>query len=170
MRPSILALIIFFAAFHLGADEPPPAASDSSATPLPGHSSHGEAFNQGPRRQAVLLDPSLVGNIHFPISTKSAEAQAFFNQAVGQLHGFWYFEAERSFRQVALIDPNCAMSYWGLAMANVNNPKRAREFIQKATELDASVSAREKGWITALANFYADEKQDQKKRPGKSQL
>jgi hypothetical protein len=30
-----------------------------------------------------------------------------------------YFEAERSFRQAATIDPDCAMAYWGMTMANV---------------------------------------------------
>ncbi len=166
MRLLLLLSAFISTSLALRADEPPPSLADSDAQPLPGHSSHGEAFNQGPRRQAVLLDPVLVGNIHFPISTKSTEAQSFFNQGVGQLHGFWYFEAERSFRQVALIDPNCAMAYWGLAMANVNNPKRAKEFIQKAAKLEAGVSPREKGWIEAFASFYADDKQDQKKRRG----
>jgi hypothetical protein len=39
-----------------------------------------------------------MGNVSFPITTKSAEAQKFFDQGVGQQHGFSYFEAERSFR------------------------------------------------------------------------
>ncbi len=67
------------------------------------------------------------GNVHFPVTTRVSEAQQFFDQGVGQLHGFWYFEAERSFRQVLLLDPDCAMAYWGMAMANTNNDKRAKE-------------------------------------------
>ena len=39
-------------------------------------------------------------------TSKVPEAQKFFNQGVGQLHGFWYYEAERSFRQVAGLDPD----------------------------------------------------------------
>ena len=66
--------------------------------PPPGHSNHGEAFNKGPRQAAYLMGTT--SNVSFPITTNSAEAQAFFNQGVGQLHGFWYLEAERSFRQV----------------------------------------------------------------------
>ncbi|HAL70993.1 MAG TPA: hypothetical protein DCP71_04385, partial [Verrucomicrobiales bacterium] len=73
-----------------------------AADPLPGHSLHGEAFNEGPRQAAVLMPGT--GKVDFKISTKNAEAQKFFNQGVGQLHGFWYYEAERSFRQVALLD------------------------------------------------------------------
>ena len=101
------------------ADEAPPAAPAAPAPgPLPGHSAHGEAFDEGPRRSAYLMGTT--GRVHLPITTKDARAQAFFDQGVGQLHGFWYLEAERSFRQAAAIDPACAMAYWGMAMANVN--------------------------------------------------
>ena len=132
------------------AAEENPAAPDGK--PLPGHSTHGEAFNEGPRRQAVLIGADKVGGIRFPVTTKSAEAQAFFNQGVGQLHGFWYFEGERSFRQVALLDPGCAMAYWGLAMANINNPERAKEFIRNAGKLKPKASPLEQAWIHALSD------------------
>src|SRR5229473_2964313 len=89
----------------------------------PGHSYHGEVFNEGPRQRAYLIGNT--GNVRFPVTTKSKEAQAFFEQGVGQLHGFWYFEAERSFRQASAFDADCPMPYWGMAMANVNTPKRA---------------------------------------------
>ena len=80
--------------------------SDSAfgADPLPGHSVHGEVFDEGPRQAASLMGGT--GAVTFPVTTSVPEAQAFFNQGVGQLHGFWYFEAERSFRQVAKLDPN----------------------------------------------------------------
>ena len=106
-----------------------------------------------------------VGRVEFPITTAtSAEAQAFFNQGVAQLHGFWYFEAERSFRQVAALEPQCAMAYWGLTMANINNNKRAKEFIKKAIALKASSTPREQLWIDALASLYSDELKDAKAR------
>ncbi len=106
-----------------------------------------------------------VGRVEFPITTAtSAEAQAFFNQGVAQLHGFWYFEAERSFRQVAALEPQCAMAYWGLTMANINNNKRAKEFIKKAIALKASSTPREQLWIDALAALYSDELKDAKAR------
>jgi tetratricopeptide (TPR) repeat protein len=56
------------------------------------------------------------GTIHFPITTRSAEAQAFFNQGVAQMHSFWAREAERSFLQAAALDPAAAMPQWGIAM------------------------------------------------------
>src|SRR5690606_19611494 len=101
------------------------------ARALPGHSMHGEAFNEGPRQAAVLIPGT--GKVDFPVTTTHPKAQQFFTQGVGQLHGFWYFEAERSFRQAAALDPECAMAYWGMAMANVNNEKRAAEFMKVAT-------------------------------------
>ncbi|MEI6534273.1 MAG: hypothetical protein WCN98_02950, partial [Verrucomicrobiaceae bacterium] len=133
-----------------------------AADPLPGHSTHGEAFDEGPRQAAVLMDGC--GKINFQITTNNAEAQHFFNQGVGQLHGFWYFEAERSFRQVIALDPECAMAYWGCAMSNINNEKRAADFIKKASEKKEKTSKREQLWIEALANFYSDLKKEKKAR------
>ncbi|TDU64047.1 AhpC/TSA family protein [Prosthecobacter fusiformis] len=134
----------------------------AAADPLPGHSLHGEAFNEGPRQAAVLMPGT--GKVDFKISTKNAEAQKFFNQGVGQLHGFWYYEAERSFRQVAVLDKECAMAFWGMAMANVNNEKRAKEFVKKAVALKDKAEAREKLWLATLENFYKEDKRDKKQR------
>ncbi len=89
---------------------------------------HGEAFNEGPRQPAYLMKG--MPDIQFPVSTTNALAQQFFTQGVGQLHGFWYFEAERSFRQAVVHDPNLAMAYWGMAMANTKKAKRAGDFIR----------------------------------------
>jgi len=116
-----------------------------------GHSYHGETFNEGPRQRAYLMGGT--GKVNFTISSKKPRAQEFFNQAVGQLHGFWYFEAERSFRQVAAIDPECGMAYWGMAMANVNNQKRARGFIAEAVKRKSGADRRETMWIDALAAY-----------------
>jgi peroxiredoxin len=138
------------------ADVKAPEPNKAAAPLPPGHSTHGEAFNEGPRQKAYLMKST--GNVHFPVTTKMEEAQAFFNQGVGQLHGFWYFEAERSFRQVALLDPNCAMAYWGMAMANTNNLKRARGFIAEAVKRKEQAGEREKMYIDAFdAYLKADE-------------
>lgn len=117
-----------------------------------GHSAHGEAFNEGPRQAAYLMDG--MPDIDFPITTSSPEAQKFFNQGVGQLHGFWYFEAERSFRQVAGLDTNCAMALWGMSLANTSNEKRAKGFIEKAVKMTNDLSRRECLYIESLAKFY----------------
>ncbi len=132
--------------------------------PAPGHSMHGDAFNEGPRSAAVLIEG--MPQVHFPVTSTNGAVQAYFDQGVGQLHGFWYFEAERSFRQAAHLDPNCAMAYWGMAMANVNNPGRARDFVERGSALKSQASAREARWIEALAD-YRREKDGDKDRPEK---
>ena len=72
--------------------------------PAPGHSQHGEAFDDGPRQRAYLMTGTRC--VHLPVTSSVADVQAPFDQGVGQLHGFWYFEAERTFRQVAMLDPD----------------------------------------------------------------
>ncbi len=149
-------------------DEPTrPTASASEANPaIPaaGHSLHGEAFDDGPRHHAVRM-PGM-GKISFAVSTTKPEAQDFINQGVAQLHSFFYFEAERSFRQAALIDPGCAMAYWGMAMANVNNVKRARGFLKEARKRDGSLTPREKLYLTALEGLFAEGADDKVHKQG----
>ena len=87
-------------------------AQESVLQERPGHSVHGQSFDEGPRRFAKLMGGT--GEVHFPVTTTSPEAQKFFDQGVGQLHGFWYYEAERSFRQALHLDANCVMAYWGI--------------------------------------------------------
>ena len=105
---SLVVLLTASALVIAAPDAKKPDAKADAAVPA-GHSLHGEAFNEGPRQRAYLMGGT--GHVHIAVTTRSADAQAFFDQGVGQLHGFWYFEAERSFRQVAAIDPDCAMAY-----------------------------------------------------------
>src|ERR1043165_5141599 len=135
------------------ANEPKVADKNPEPDVLPGHSYHGEIFDEGPRQKAYLMTGT--GNVRFPITTRSAQAQKFFEQGVGQLHGFWYFEAERSFRQVTLLDPDCAMAYWGMAMANWENEQRAAAFIKNARPLLRNTSRREQLYIESVAELHA---------------
>ena len=117
MRRVSWLVLLFAASTGWSAEEAAPSALKPANVVDPGHSSHGEAFNEGPRRAAYLMGTT--GNVSFAITSKHAQSQAFFNQGLGQLHGFWYFEAERSFRQICALDHSCAMAYWGMALANV---------------------------------------------------
>lgn len=155
MRIFPLAGLLALSTLGLHAQDSAPEKSDANKT-LPGHSMHGEAFNEGPRQAAVLILGT--GKVEFTVTTANPQAQQFFTQGVGQLHGFWYFEAERSFRQVAALDPECALAYWGMAMANVNNEKRAAEFIKVATSKKAKASRREQLWIDAYAAYFSPDK------------
>ena len=131
--------------------EEKPAADAKEKEILAGHSYHGEAFNEGPRQAAYLMEGT--GKVNFPVTSKKPQVQDFIEQGVGQLHGFWNFEAERSFRQAALLDPECAMAYWGMALANTGNDKRAKGFIAEAVKRKESVSEREKMYIDSLNAF-----------------
>ena len=51
-----------------------------------------------------------VGNIDFPTSTRSAEAQAHFLRGATILHSFGWKQAIESFRQAQAADPDFAMA------------------------------------------------------------
>jgi peroxiredoxin len=151
MRSDLVVVLAMLAGFVVLAATSQVQAQADHPDDFYGRSYHGEVFNEGPRQKAYLMGKT--GHIRFPISTRSTEAQKFFEQGVGQLHGFWYFEAERSFRQVALLDPDCAMAYWGMAMANHENPKRAAGFIRKARELLGGTTRRERLYIESMCEM-----------------
>ena len=133
-----------------------PASESDPSQPAAGHSTHGEAFDEGPRRRAVLL-PGM-GVASFPVVGVSPEVQAFLNQGVAQLHSFYYFEAERSFRQAAALDPGCPMADWGMAMANVDNAKRAKGFLKSAhaKAKGRQPSPREQLYLDSLDALYKE--------------
>ncbi|AGA29652.1 peroxiredoxin family protein [Singulisphaera acidiphila] len=153
--PTVLALVL---ASQAGAQEPTKPTESASeknpAIPAAGHSIHGEAFNDGPRHQAHMMDG--MGKIHFPVTTAKPEVQAFIDQGVAQLHSFYYYESERSFRQAARLDPDCAMAYWGMAMSNVNNDRRAKGFVKEARKRAAKISKRETLYLDALEALYQE--------------
>jgi tetratricopeptide (TPR) repeat protein len=97
------------------------------------------------------------GKVHMPISTKSEEAQRFFDQGLALIHSFWSYEADRSFERAAQLDPECAMAQWGIAMAAVNE-KRRDEAVKRAKELAAKASERERLYIDAVEARYQGER------------
>lgn len=168
-----LVLMALMAGFRTGLSQSPSTEdpADDATSELKdieaGHSFHGEAFDEGPRQAAYLMQG--MGNVHWKISTKSPMAQRFFDQAIGQLHGFWYFEAERSFRQIAALDSECGMAYWGMARANTKNESRARGFIKQAMKYKDKANETERRLIEAL-NTQLEEKVDDKPVPKKKRL
>ncbi len=166
MQPRLFACLVFLpflsaiysaaTADEAAKTEPvakPEVAAATEETPplLEGHSIHGEVFNEGPRQAAYLMPD--VGNVNFPSTSKSEEAKAFVTQGIAQLHGFWYFESERSFRQAAMLDPDCAIAYWGMAMSNRKNTSRAKGFIKEAVDRKKNVSRREQLYIDSFDKY-----------------
>jgi tetratricopeptide (TPR) repeat protein len=52
-----------------------------------------------------------------PITTTNPEAQKYFDQGLSLMYGFNRYEALRSFRKAAELDPLAPMAQWGIAMA-----------------------------------------------------
>jgi tetratricopeptide (TPR) repeat protein len=119
-------------------------------------------------KSAVLMTG--YGNWHHPVSTKNAQAQAFFNQGLRQIYAFNHEEAMRSFQRAAELDPKLAMAHWGVAESvgpNYNDPASEDRFVMahaaiaKAQELAGEASESDKAYIAALAKrFPADPKSD----------
>ena len=130
----------------------PPKESTTKDSKDRSHSHLTSAFNTGPRQQAHLI-PN-IGNAHFPITTQNPLVQKFFDQGLNQLYSFMYFEAERSFRQCVMLEPENPMPFWGLAM---NDGGKAAEFLKLANERRYRASAREQRFIDALKILHNKE-------------
>jgi len=107
-----------------------------------------------------------LGDFKKPISTKNAEAQAYFSQGFQMMYAFAKAEAVRSFRESWKRDPDCAICYWGEAWAwgsYLNAPMTAEEAphayeaIQKAIALKVHADAKERALIDAMAVRYVKE-------------
>ena len=109
----------------------------------------GPVYDRSPRQRAYLMGGT--GNQRFPVSSKDPLVQKFIEQGVGQLHGFWFVEAERSFREASRLDPNCGIAYWGMSLANETlNPGRARQFAAEAARHKTGLTEREQLYIDAI--------------------
>ncbi|HKV64496.1 MAG TPA: hypothetical protein VJO16_21500 [Candidatus Acidoferrum sp.] len=129
---------------------------------------HAEHAAPAKAKSATLMNG--YGSWHHPVSTKNAQAQAFFDQGLRLIYAFNHDEAARSFQRAAEIDPKLGMAYWGVAEAvgpNYNDPASQDRFAQahaaiaKAQRLGADASESDKAYIDALAKrFPADPKSD----------
>ena len=107
-----------------------------------------------------------LGSYTRKITTDSREAQRYFNQGLAFLHGFNHRAAIRAFQQAAEIDPECAMTHWGVALAcgpHINSmavPPPAAELAWKelglAQKNAGNASPVERALIDALAKRYAN--------------
>lgn len=98
------------------------------------------------------------------IATRSEAAQRYFDQGLTLAFAFNHDEAIRSFREAARLDPECAMAWWGIALAHgphinfpVMPPERvaaAWEAIQRARSLVDRARPAEHALIDALARRY----------------
>ncbi|HXG46767.1 MAG TPA: hypothetical protein VNO52_04020, partial [Methylomirabilota bacterium] len=107
-----------------------------------------------------------LGDLHRPVTTRSKQAQRYFDQGLRLLFGFNHREAIRSFRSAAHLDPQCAMAHWGVAYAygpHVNKPMSGTDTtnawaaLQQAVLHKAVATAKEQALIAALETRYQPE-------------
>jgi tetratricopeptide (TPR) repeat protein len=121
------------------------------------------AQHQHATTSAKLLEG--LGGHHHTITTKSPQAQRFFDQGLALAYAFNHPEAKRSFDEAVRLDSSCAMCHWGVAFVlgpNINaamDPAvngEAYAASRRALALAPNVSAKERALIEALAQRYAD--------------
>ena len=111
-----------------------------------------------------------LGTYQRSITTRSKEAQLWFNRGLTWCYGYNHEEAVRCFQRAAEADPNCAMAHWGIAYAagpNYNKQwkafdpkdlkrslKTAHVATQKALACLKKASAVERSLIKPLVERY----------------
>src|SRR5687768_12460184 len=112
------------------------------------------------------LAPELrgLGTHTMAVTTSHRRAQAFFDQGLRLLYAFNHTEAQRAFQEAARIDRSLAMAHWGQALTwapNLNAPmttehaQLAYQAVQRARDLSAPTSSRERALIEALVPRFA---------------
>jgi tetratricopeptide (TPR) repeat protein len=104
------------------------------------------------------------------VTTRSPEAQRYFDQGLNLYFGFNHGAAIRSFQEAARLDPSCAMTHWGIALAcgpHINFPMVPPPMAEQAwSELGlarknvAAATPVERDLIAALAARYANPQPD----------
>lgn len=129
------------------------------------------SFDPGlvPRASPPAEPPPLfrdLGTLSMPVTTRSPQAQQYFDQGLRLSFAFNHAEARRAFQYAQQLDPECAMCYWGEALVlgpNINAPMLpeaqapAVAAIRLAQANIDVASAREQALIAALAERYSDD-------------
>lgn len=106
-----------------------------------------------------------LGRVKFATSC-DPKVQPLFETGVAMLHSFWYSAAEKTFRDVLVQDPSCAIANWGIAAILMSNPLAGQGASPKgAAEAQAAIeqgrrvsprTQRERDYIEAVATYYQD--------------
>ena len=121
------------------------------------------AFGPGTPVKAQDDTDQKLGKVHFATSCNDT-AQRRFDRAMRYQHSFWYAESKEIYEEALKADPECAIAYWGIALALLNNPHGAVPTPNlplglAAIEQGQAVGAkteRERDYIDALSGMYVD--------------
>jgi tetratricopeptide (TPR) repeat protein len=119
----------------------------------------------GPSTTGVAQDDAdqKLGKVHFA-TTCNEIAQRRFDRAMRYQHSFWYAESKEIYQEAIKADADCAIAYWGMALALLSNPHNAvpapnlplgLAAIEKAKAIGAK-SERERDYVDALSVMYVD--------------
>ena len=111
-----------------------------------------------------------LGTVSFPVTTRSDEAQRWFDRGLVWCYAFAHEEAVRCFRRAAEHDPDCAMAWWGVGYAAgpyYNKPwekfdpadlertlATVRDAALRALDRVAGVAPIERALVEAIARRY----------------
>ncbi|HEY7286433.1 MAG TPA: tetratricopeptide repeat protein [Vicinamibacterales bacterium] len=100
-----------------------------------------------------------IGSAHDAVSTKSTQAQAFYDQGLAYLHSYWWLEAARSFNQALMLDAKLALAQAGLSIAytELNAPAAAREALASAQTLAAGATEHDRVHVELRSMQFAAE-------------
>jgi tetratricopeptide (TPR) repeat protein len=105
-----------------------------------------------PDQLPVPIKMTGIGNSHIAIKA-NAEAQQWFDQGLSLYHDFWDYESARAFEESIRKDPNCAMCYWGLALAfqfrGTPALQYSKQAIEQAVKLEGKASKTDRLYIDA---------------------
>lgn len=125
------------------------------------------AVPAGKSTAPMPLYPDLATH-RFPATTRSAKARQYFGQGLLLAYGFNHAGAVRSFREAQRIDPDCALCWWGEALAlgpNINAPMDDRDRAAALDAMDRAMSLRskasdlEQALIEAISHRYSRDAQ-----------
>jgi len=186
-RPLLVAILIFAGLTPFACSKNREAAQSEGA-PMPaslaraedgGHTGDHEATGVHSLDRAA--EHSAAGDGEFPplydglgnhrrgITTSSGQAQAYFDQGLRLQYAFNHAEAIRSYEAALAADSECAMCWWGIALAAGNNinagldeagGRLAYEAAGEATALAGDASEPERMLIEAIAARYGPDPLD----------
>ena len=135
-----------------------------------------------PNTRVAYMDyPYDLGSYSRTITTKSVEAQRWFDRGLDWCFGYHHQEAAACFQKALEFDPNCAMAQWGISYAsgpNYNLPWElldpgakasacacAYDAAHAALALKGTVTAPERALIEALPTRYPQRDPPDDQRP-----
>ncbi len=117
-----------------------------------------------PDRGPIYFDD--LGAFHREMTTRVPEAARWLDQGLLLCYSFNHEEARRSFAEAARLDPDCAMAWWGVALAaglHINNmeiaddqARAAHEAIENAVRLCGSATPVERDLIGAARTRFPE--------------